>query len=80
LGLALILGIPGLLLGISLLIAHILSLRSFNMAQVRMNGTLRIQNLKDSIVRAPLDRMAIRPAMASGDRVRMQKPERRWWH
>lgn len=77
--LALFLGFPGLLLGFSLLLAHILGLRSFGMAQVGMTGALTRPNIQDTAVRLPLDDMPERPPMAAGDHIRMQKPPGRWW-
>ncbi|MCL2030841.1 MAG: spore germination protein [Oscillospiraceae bacterium] len=52
--LSLLLGFPGLMLGLSAALAHILGLRSFGMPQTVLSGNLRAQDMKDIAVRAPL--------------------------
>lgn len=69
------LGIPGVFLGITLLLCHLLHLSSFGTPYLQPLQTPTVQGLKDTFVRLPWGVMRTRPAF-SRDRVRQRKKER----
>lgn len=68
-------GFFGLLVGLSILLIHIINLRSFGVPEVLLSGELRHQNLKDTVMRAPWWQMHLRPEIAA-DRTRMGNEEK----
>jgi spore germination protein KA len=70
LGLSLVLGLPGFITGCALILAHILSLRSFGVSQTTLSGQLRLQSIKDILFRAPMWKMDERPPFAADRRRR----------
>ncbi|SBW10895.1 putative membrane protein [uncultured Eubacteriales bacterium] len=69
-------GFFGLLVGLSILLIHIINLRSFGVPEVMLTGELRHQDLKDTVMRAPWWQMQLRPEIAA-DRDRMGNEEDR---
>lgn len=61
LGLATVFGILGVTLGISILCIHILGLHSFGISEMTRTQDLRLQQMKDTFVRAPWWNMLMRP-------------------
>lgn len=66
------LGIPGVFLGITLFLIHLLRLSSFGVPYLQPLQSPTVQGLKDTFVRLPWDIMLTRPAF-SRDRVRQKK-------
>lgn len=70
-------GFFGLLLGITVIIIHVINLRSFGVPQLSISGKLQFQDVKDTVIRAPWWKMILRPGFAD-DEVRSkegQQPE-----
>jgi spore germination protein KA len=64
------LGFLGVTLGIAVVLAHVLSLRSFGVSQLGSGTNLKAQELKDTLIRAPWWQMRLRPFRLSPNRVR----------
>lgn len=69
--LATMFGLYGFLIGISLVVIHVINLRSFGVPQVSFVGNLKYQELKDTFYRAPWWRMRERPKMTAANKRRM---------
>ena len=69
-------GFYGLMLGISFLFIHFLSLVSFGIPQVDWDSPLRYQAGKDTFIRGPLWLMRERPNRLSTDSTRMRTSEK----
>lgn len=67
-------GFLGLTIGMSLVLMHLLTLDSFGVPVVDMDGGTRLQQVKDIAIRAPWWKMILRPKSLSGNHTRM-KPE-----
>ena len=67
-------GFFGFILGMSILLMHIINLRSLGVPEVRLTGELRRQEMKDTVIRAPWWNMILRPTFAA-NRVRMHSRE-----
>lgn len=67
------LGLYGILLGFSILLIHLLGLRSFGIPQIIASGTLKYQDVKDIAVRAPWWQMTKRPKFLTDNKTRMKK-------
>ncbi len=70
--LASMLGLFGFVIGLSLLIIHILNLKSCGVPQVNMHGEFKYQNGKDIIIRSPWWYMFKRPKVLSNNINRMK--------
>lgn len=57
-------GLYGLMLGVSVIIIHLINLRSFGIPQISLTANLKSQELKDTFFRAPWWRMRQRPKFA----------------
>jgi spore germination protein KA len=66
------LGLFGFIIGLSLLIVHILNLKSFGVPQLNIKGEFKYQNVKDILFRAPWWHMFKRPKMLSNNINRMR--------
>jgi len=71
--LASFLGFFGLTLGLSVVAIHVLNLESFGVEQLTRDGQFGVQALKDTLIRAPWDRMYKRPEFLAEDAVRMRR-------
>ncbi len=60
-----ILGLLGVMLGITAIVAHLCSLNSFGIPYLNSASTLKIHNLKDVLIRAPWWAMDTRPEFRS---------------
>jgi spore germination protein KA len=70
LGLASTLGFAGLAVGLGLLLIHITSLTSFGVEQITLQGSFKLQDIKDIFIRAPWWKMIDRPGRLTKNRVR----------
>lgn len=70
-----VLGFLGVLLGSSLLLIHILNLKSFGVSQLTKDRNLQYQKIKDTFIRAPWWQMRDRPTVLT-DNVTRQKEKR----
>lgn len=77
LALASSLGFLGVMIGFSLLLAHMLSLRSFGAWQIFATEQLRPQYFKDIIIRAPWYRMILRPPYLAAFNEQRQTSDKR---
>jgi len=68
--LASLLGFFGLFIGISVILIHILSLRSFGVSQIDQSMTFKYQDAKDIFIRAPWWSMITRPKHMTPNKVR----------
>lgn len=66
------LGFLGVTVGCAFLLAHILGLRSFGIWQLSADRTIRYQNVKDTVIRAPWYQMILRPEKIARNVVRQQ--------
>jgi spore germination protein KA len=66
------LGLFGFLVGVSLLIIHVLNLKSFGVNQINMEGSLNFSNAKDILFRAPLWNMKKRPKVLTNNETRLK--------
>ena len=73
--LASVLGFYGVVLGMAVLFAHVLSLESFGIPQLTRDHTLSYQRIKDSFIRAPWWQMRTRPEFLSQSTVRLREKE-----
>ncbi len=64
-------GFFGLVIGMLMLMMHIFNLKSFGVSQFIHVGNLHLQDIKDSVIRAPWWDMITRPKMLTKNRVRM---------
>ena len=69
-------GFFGFVTGASMVLIHVLNLRSFGIPLVMMSGDLQFQELKDSFIRAPWHQMLLRPKF-SKDRQRMNNEKKK---
>lgn len=69
-------GLYGLVIGASIIVIHIINLRSFGVPQVTYTGNLKSQDLKDTFIRASWNRMKERPRFA-WDKRRMKTEDKR---
>lgn len=67
------LGFFGFMIGVSLLLIHILNLKSFGISQVNPTGSLKFQGIKDTAFRAPWWHMIKRPKPLSSNQTRLKK-------
>ncbi|MDD4607679.1 MAG: spore germination protein [Bacilli bacterium] len=67
-----ILGLFGFFIGFSLLVIHILNLKSFGIPQLNINGDFKFQSIKDTFFRAPLWEMKKRPEATTNNLTRME--------
>lgn len=58
-------GFLGVTVGFALMLAHVLSLKSFGLWQVASSSQITLPGMKDMLVRAPWDKMIIRPKQIS---------------
>lgn len=65
------LGLFGLIIGMSLLVIHILNLKSFGIPEANPAATYKFQNVKDILFRAPWWKMAKRPKQLSANQTRI---------
>ncbi len=65
-------GLFGLILALSFLLIHILTLYSFGVPQVSASGNLQFQEIKDTFIRAPWWDMITRAGATVRDKVRMK--------
>lgn len=68
-----LLGIFGLMVGVSLIIVHIINLTSMGVSQLTITGSLKKENQQDIFVRTPWWNMIIRPKDLSSNKVRSKK-------
>ena len=68
-----IVGFLGVVVGMSFLLIHILSLHSFGISQLTPDRDLHLQDVKDTFIRAPWWNMLTRPSGLSGNRIRQRK-------
>jgi spore germination protein KA len=69
--LASVLGLYGLIIGLSILIIHIFNLNSFGVSQTPEMGEFKFQNIKDIIFRAPWWTMVKRPKSLTNNVTRL---------
>ncbi|MDD4760363.1 MAG: spore germination protein, partial [Bacteroidaceae bacterium] len=70
-----ILGLYGLTLGLCALIIHLLNLESFGVSQISLPGSLKYQENKDTLFRAPWWQMRLRPDKLNKYLVRMKQKD-----
>ncbi|WLR51947.1 spore germination protein [Bacillus tianshenii] len=68
------LGLLGVMLGVISLIIHLASLRSFGVPYLSPLGPLQLQELKDTLLRAPIWSLDKRPHLTGGTNERRQSP------
>ncbi|OIK15782.1 hypothetical protein BIV60_08250 [Bacillus sp. MUM 116] len=61
------LGLLGVMLGITAIVAHLCTLRSFGVPYLNTSAKLKIQNFKDVLIRAPWWAMDTRPELYSSE-------------
>ncbi|WP_026572948.1 spore germination protein [Bacillus sp. UNC438CL73TsuS30] len=71
------LGLLGVMLGITAIVAHLCTLRSFGVPYLNTTATLKVQNFKDVLIRAPWWAMDTRPELYSSEAsaLRRQSPD-----
>jgi spore germination protein KA len=72
-----ILGLLGVMIGITAIVAHLCTLQSFGVSYLNSTASLKIQNLKDVLIRAPWWGMDTRPEFSSTEmgNLRRQGPD-----
>ncbi len=70
------LGFLGLGLGFSMVLIHVLNLKSFGIAQITPDKHLSFQDIKDTYIRAPWWKMRTRPKQLSEDTTRLVAEDR----
>lgn len=71
--LSIFLGMFGFVIGISLVIIHILNLKSFGVFQLNLTGNWKFQDMKDTLFRAPWWKMVKRPNVLTNNQTRMKQ-------
>lgn len=66
------LGLFGFIIGTSVLLIHILNLKSFGVSQINIKGDYKYQDNKDTVVRSPWWYMLKRPKTLSNNTTRMK--------
>lgn len=66
------LGLEGLTCGVALILIHILNLNSFGVSQFITIKSLKFQEIKDIVIRAPWWKMITRPSVTATDKVRLK--------
>ncbi len=69
------LGLYGFIIGFTLLLIHILNLKSFNVPQIDLTGNFKFQNIKDIFFRSPMWKMIKRPKNLSKNKTRQSQTE-----
>ncbi|WHY89232.1 spore germination protein [Neobacillus cucumis] len=74
-----ILGLLGVMLGITAIVAHLCTLRSFGVPYLNSTATFKIQNFKDVLIRAPWWALDKRPEFYSSEAgtLRRQSPDQK---
>ncbi len=67
-------GFFGLTMGLSLVLIHVITMTSFGVPSISLDGDLRMGHLKDTAIRAPWWDMVTRPAALSKNRTRLKPP------
>jgi spore germination protein KA len=67
-----VLGFYGLVLAMTVVVIHILNLRTFGIPQVSVAGNVRFQEIKDTAFRAPWWKMRLRPKRLTSNKTRMK--------
>ena len=70
-----VLGFFGVIICLSLFIIQIINLTSFGVPQVRLTGSMKLQQIKDIIIRAPWTTMKTRPKDLTDNYTRMIRKE-----
>lgn len=68
-------GFLGLTVSLSIILTHLLTLNSFELPLLDLDGGTRLQQTKDTFIRAPWWKMILRPRGLSRDRTRIKPPE-----
>ena len=66
-------GFLGVVVGMSFLLIHILTLHSFGISQLTPDKDLHFQEVKDTFIRAPWWQMLTRPSGLSGNKIRQRR-------
>lgn len=66
------LGLEGLACGLLLILIHVLNLKSFGVSQFVPMRSIKYQEIKDIVIRAPWWQMITRPSVISTDKVRLK--------
>ena len=75
LALASVMGFYGLMTGFSIILIHILTMRSFGVSQFSPLSSINILDIKDIVFRAPWTVMKTRPKSISKNRIRLAQKE-----
>lgn len=67
------LGLYGFIIGFTLLLIHVLNLKSFNIPQIDLTGNFKFQNIKDIFFRSPMWKMIKRPKNLSNNKTRQSQ-------
>ncbi len=70
-----ILGFFGVIVCLSFFIIQIINLTSFGASQIRLSGNMKLQHIKDILIRAPWTAMKTRPKGLSQNHTRMARKE-----
>jgi len=68
-------GFFGLTIGLSLILMHIISLTTFGLPMLSLDGDTDLQSVKDNAMRAPWWTMLTRPPELTRNRTRMKPPK-----
>ena len=68
-------GFFGLTISVSVILMHLITLSSFGIPVIDLDGGTRLQQVKDIAIRAPWWNMILRPMGLSKNRTRMRPPE-----
>jgi spore germination protein KA len=74
-----VLGLLGVMIGVTAIVAHLCTLQSFGVPYLNPTATLKIKNLKDVLIRAPWWEMDTRPEFSSTELggLRQQGPDQK---
>ncbi len=76
--LASLLGMFGLIIGLSCILLHAINLRSFGVPSMILPKSLNLQEVKDTFFRAPWTKMLTRIPLLSNNRTRMRAGGKKW--
>ena len=68
-------GFFGFTMALSLVLIHLISLTSFGIPSLSLDGDLRLNRVKDAAIRAPWWNMITRPVLLTRNRTRQRPPE-----